>query len=126
MSSKLIKGWYIQGCKHSSLRPLFYQSLGLWPGTVNIKMLGDTGESLILPNERIKGLDLIDLQANQDFLIRACRLKGVEGYQILPIDRTTSEPRGHHSEKVIEIALRKRIEIKDNEELEVELERFED
>jgi hypothetical protein len=123
MSSKLVRGVYVPGCNHSGQRPKFYESLGVWQGSINILMAQGTEESLILPNKRVPGIDPIDV--NQDFLIRACRLKGVTGYQILPIDKATSEPRGHHSDKVIEIALREKIEIKPKEELEVELEGFE-
>lgn len=78
----------------------------------------------MLPNERVPGVDQIDLDANQDFLVRRCRLKGTSGYQILPIDKRTGEPRGHHSDRVIEIALTERIQIESNEKLEVELEGF--
>jgi hypothetical protein len=124
MGSKMVRGVYVFGCNHSGLRPKLYESLGLWRGSINIQLPQETDESLILPNERVQGLDDIDLSANQDFLIRPCRLKGASGSQILPIDKTTNEPRGHHSEKVIEIALRSRIEIKPNEQLEVELEGF--
>jgi len=124
MVSKVVRGVYVHGCNHSRCRPLFYKSLGLWQGTINIKLPEDTSESLIVPNERREGLDPFDLGENQDFLIRACNLKGVDGYQILPIDKTTNDPRGHHSSKIIEIALKKKIEIKPNEELEVEMEGF--
>jgi hypothetical protein len=103
---------------------MFYKSLGLCIGSINIRLPQGTDESLILPNERREGLDPFDIAENQDFLIRPCRLKGVDGYQILPIDKTRNDPRGHHSEKVIEIALKKKIAIKPNEELEVELEGF--
>jgi CTP-dependent riboflavin kinase len=123
MISKLVRGIYTSGCNHSGQRPKFYESLGVWRGSINIQLPQGTNESLILPNKRVLGIDPIDV--NQDFLIRPCRLKGVTGYQILPIDKATSEPRGHHSDKVIEIALREKIEIKLNEELEVELEGFE-
>ncbi len=126
MSSKLISGMYTSGAHHSAYRPLFYQSLGLWQGTINIQLPRDTSESLILPNKRVEGLDQIDLDHNQDFLIRRCMLKGVEGYQVLPIDKTTEKPRGHHSSKIIEIALKDKIPIQAHEELEVELEGFED
>jgi hypothetical protein len=124
MGSRVVRGIYVPGHNHSGLRPKFYESLGLWKGTINIQLLPETDESLILPNERVPGLDPIDLNENQDFLIRPCRLKSGSGYQILPINKTTSQPRGHHSEKVIEIALTKKVEIKPNEELEVELEGF--
>ena len=126
MVSKLVRGVYVSGCNHSPLRPLFYASLGLWQGTINIQLPKDISESLIFPNKEKEGLDPIDLNANQDFLIRRCRLKGVEGYQILPIDKTTSAPRGHHSSKIIEISLEEKIELKPREELEVELRDFEE
>jgi hypothetical protein len=124
MSSQRVRGFYVSGHNHSGLRPRFYESLGLWRGTINIQLPRETDESLILPNQRVPGLDPIDLDANQDFLVRPYSLKGDRGYQILPIDKTTSEPRGHHSEKVIEIALTTKIEIKPYEELEVELKGF--
>ena len=125
MNSKFVRGLYISGYKHSRLRPRFYESLGLWQGTINIQLPRETDESLIIPIERRAGLDPIDLESNQDFLIRACRLKGVEGFQVLPVDKTTSEPRGHHSSRIIEISLKNEIEITPNEELEVELKGFE-
>lgn len=125
MSSKFVRGYYVSGCNHSGSRPLFYKSLGLCKGTVNIKLPEDTSESLIIPSERREGLDPIDLEAKQAFLIRACRLKGVDGYQVLPIDKTTNEPKGHHLSKIIEISLRNKIELTPNEELEVELQGFE-
>jgi hypothetical protein len=123
MGSRVVSGFYISGCNHSGLRPKFYESLRLWKGTINIQLPPETDESVILPNKRVPGLDPID--SNQDFLVRPCRLKGGSGYQILPIDKTTSVPRGHHSEKVIEISLTTKIEIRPNEKLEVELEGFE-
>jgi hypothetical protein len=126
VSSKTLKGVYTNGSNHSGRRPLFYKSLGLYQGSINIQLPQDTDESSILPNERVTGLDPIDLNANQDFLIRSCRLKGVEGYQILPINKTTKEPHGHHSSKIIEIALKDKIPIQPKEQLEVELEGFED
>jgi len=120
----MVSGIYVCGCNHSGLRPKFYESLGLWRGTINVQLPQETDESLILPYKRVPGLDPIDLDAHQDFLIRPCRLKGFSGYQILPIDKTTGLPRGHHSEKVIEIALKEEIEIAPNEKLNVELEGF--
>src|ERR1700688_926606 len=122
MASKIVKGIYVHCLNHSRKRPNFYKSLGLHQGTINIKLPEETDESLILPNRRVQGVDLIDVE--QDFLIRDCRLKGFEGYQILPIDKKTGEPRGYHEHKIIEIALREEIEIKSNEELEVELQGF--
>ncbi len=78
---------YVPGCNHSGLRPKFYESLGLWQGTINFQLPRGTDEPLILPNKRVPGLDPIDLSANQDFLVRPCRLKGGSGYQILPMIR---------------------------------------
>ena len=121
MSSKFVRGFYVVGCNHAGFRPPFYKSLGLWQGSINIQLPHDTNESLIVPRERRAGLDPIDLRANQDFLIRACRLKGAEGYQVLPIDKTTNKPTGHHASKIIEIALKIRIDIKPNGDLVVEL-----
>jgi hypothetical protein len=124
MRSQVLEGIYVPGCNHSGFRPKFYESLGLWQGTINIQLPPETDESLMLPDQRVSGVDQIDLDANQDFLVRRCRLKRASGYQILPIDKKTGEPRGHHSDKVIEIALTERIQIKSNEKLEVELEGF--
>jgi CTP-dependent riboflavin kinase len=124
MGSRVVSGTYVSGHNHSARSPKFYESLGLWKGTINVQLPRETDESVILPKERVPGLDPFDQNENQDFLIRPCRLKGVSGYQIVPIDKTTSAPRGHHSEKVIEIALTKEIEIKPDEELEVKLEGF--
>jgi hypothetical protein len=124
MASKVVKGAYVLGCSHSGRRPKLYDSLGLYRGSINIQLPQGTDESSIIPVLEVPGLDSFDLTENQNFLIRRCRLKGVEGYQILPIDKTTGKPRGHHAEKVIEIALREKIDIKPNEELEVELEGF--
>jgi hypothetical protein len=126
MGSKSVRGVYVSGANHSPLRPMFYKSLCLWQGTINIQLPAETDEYFIVPNERTEGLDPIDLEANQDFLIRVCKLRGVDGYQILPIDKTTKAPRGHHSSKIIEIALREKIKLEPNEELEVELQGFED
>jgi hypothetical protein len=118
-----VRGRYIGGCNHSVHRPLFFKSLGLWQGTINIQLPPDTDTSLVTPREKVVGLDPID--ASQDFLIRPCRLKGVAGYQVLPIKKGTGEPQGHHAEKVIEVALTKKIPLTPTEELEVELEGFE-
>jgi hypothetical protein len=125
LASKFVRGRYVPGSNHSRFRPKFYESLGLWQGSINIQLPADTDERLMIPNHRTPGCDPIDFDANQDFLIRACKLKGVVGYQILPIDKKTSEPRGIHAAKRIEIALKEKIGIKANEELEVELEGFE-
>ena len=59
--------------------------------------------------------------SNEDFLIRPCKLKAVVGDQILPIDKVTGDPRGHHASKKIEISLKKEIELRPDEEIEVEL-----
>ena len=125
MGSKLVRGIYRSGVSHAQLRPKFYASLGLWQGTINVQLPVGTEERLIIPTVRVPGRDPFDLNENQDFLIRACRLKGVSGYQILTIDKTTNVPRGHHSEKVIEIALKEKIDITLYEMLDVELEGFE-
>jgi hypothetical protein len=126
VSSKFVSGIYINGYNHSGNRPLFYQSLHLRQGTINIQLPQVTYEALDLPKERVQGRDQFDLDHNQDFLIRRCRLKEIEGYQVLPVDKNTGEPRGHHVLKVIEISLERDIELKLNEVLEVELEGFED
>jgi hypothetical protein len=126
VSSKLVRGTYTGGAHHSERRPQFYKLLGLRQGTINMQLPQDTSASLILPNKRIRGLDQFDLEHNQDFLIRRCVLKKVEGYQVLPIDKTTGEPRGHHAEKVIEISLADDIGLTLGENLEVELKDFED
>jgi CTP-dependent riboflavin kinase len=116
----------VSGLQHSQFRPKFCQDLGLWQGTINIQLPAATDESILIPLDKIPGRDPIDFDSNQDFLIRPCKLKGISGYQILPIDKTTGEPRGHHSAKLIEITLRERIDLQPGEELEVELQGFED
>jgi hypothetical protein len=125
MPSKFLKGTYVSGCGHSKHRPKFYESLGLWRGSINVQLATGTDEKWMLPNQRVPSCDPIDFEANQDFLVRTCRLKGVTGYQLLPIDKTTGVPRGHHASKQIEIALVKKIELKAGEQLEVELDGFE-
>jgi hypothetical protein len=126
LGSKFLKGKYVSGMNHSGFRPKLYESLGLWQGTINIQLSAETDDAVLIPSEKVPGCDPFDSAANQDFAIRACRLKGVLGYQILPIDKTTSEPRGHHGSKRIEIALKEEIELEPDEELEVELQGFED
>ena len=126
MGSKFVTGTYVSGLQHSQFRPKFCQDLGLWQGTINIQLPAATDESILIPLDKIPGRDPIDFDSNQDFLIRPCKLKGISGYQILPIDKTTGEPRGHHSAKLIEITLRERIDLQPGEELEVELQGFED
>ena len=124
MASRKVKGVYVNGWNHSGDRPKFYESLGLWRGSINIQLPPQTDGSLILPGRRVEGLDPVDM--NQYFLIRPCKLRDSSGFQILPVDKNTDEPKGHYAEKVIEISLREKIEIKPNEELEVELQDFED
>ena len=124
VSSKLFRGTYVSGLGHSGRRPRLYESLRLWQGTINIKLPGNTDMRDLIPCDRTPGIDPFDFEENQDFLVRPCKLKGVHGYQLLPINKTTGEPRGHHASKVIEISLKERIELKPNEELEVELEGF--
>jgi hypothetical protein len=94
-------------------------------GSINVQLAGGIDENWILPNRRVPGCDPIDFESNQDFLIRPCHLKGVAGYQILPIDKTTCAPQGHHASRQIEITLVKEIELEPGEELQVELEGFE-
>jgi hypothetical protein len=125
MGSKFLSGVYVSGVNDSRHRPKFYESLGMWQGTVNIQLPAETDERWILPCQRVTGRDPIDFEAKQDFLVRRCRLKGVAGYQVLPIDKTTGAPRGHHASKRIEITLVRRIDLEQGEELEVELEGFE-
>ena len=122
MASKFVKGTYVSGCGHSVHRPNFYRRLRMWQGTINIQLMAGTDEHILIPNERVQGADPID--KDQYFLVRRCRLKGVAGYQILPIDKRTNIPQGHHASKTIEITLEQRIELKEREELEVELEGF--
>ena len=123
MASVFVRGAYVTGCNHSKYRPKLYEYLGSWQGTINIQIPAETDERLLLPTERISGRDLID--SDQDFLLRSCKLKGVVGYQILPIDKLTGEPRGHHALKRIEISLKEQIDLQPNEKIEVELQGFE-
>jgi CTP-dependent riboflavin kinase len=126
VSSRFFRGTYVSGFGHSGRRPRFYESLGLWRGTINIQLPGDTDMRDLIPCERKPGLDPFDSEENenQDFLVRPCKLRGVRGYQLLPINKITGEPRGHHADKVIEISLKEQIELAPGEELEVELEGF--
>lgn len=78
----------------------------------------------MLPNDGIPGRDPIAIRAGQDFLIRPSKLKGVVGYQILPIDKAAGDPTGHHSLKRIEISLIIEIELRPDEEIDVELQGF--
>ena len=93
MGSIIVRGTYVSGLKHSPRRPKLYQDLGLWQGTINIQLPAETDQNILIPNERIPGRDPFDSEENQDFLIRRCKLKGVLGYQILPIDKATGAPK---------------------------------
>jgi hypothetical protein len=123
VASRFVKGIYVDGLQHSAIRPKLYQHLGLWQGTINIQLSHDADEDVLIPNKIIPGLDPID--DDQKFLIRACTLKGVAGYQILPIDKQTGAPRGHYEQKQIEVSLKHKIDLRPHEELEVELQGFE-
>lgn len=124
MASRVVRGVYVNGSNHSPLRPKFYKSMGLWQGSINIRLPAEIDESLIIPKKRVEGLDPID--ADQYFLIRPCKLKDRRGFQILPVKKSTGDLQGHHAEGVIEIALTEKIELTANEQLEVELEDFDD
>jgi CTP-dependent riboflavin kinase len=129
MASKLVRGTYIRdGNKHSKLRPKLYQRLGMYQGTINIQLPAEIYALLPLPNQRVPGLDPIDspTQHNQDFLVRRCKMNGAEGYQVLPVHKTSGEPRGLHAWKLIEITLKEEIKLRDGEELEFELQDFDD
>jgi hypothetical protein len=105
------------------MRPKLYRHLGLRQGTINIQLSHDVGEDVLIPSVIIPGLDPIDV--DQNFRIRPCNLKGVSGYQILPTDKQTGAPRGHYEQKQIEVSLSREIDLRPNEELEVELQGFE-
>lgn len=105
------------------MRPKLYQHLGLWQGTINIQLSHDTADDVLIPTEIIPSFDPIDI--NQEFRIRACSLKGVSGYQILPIDKLTGAPKGHYEWKQIEVSLKDKIDLLPHEELDVELLGFE-
>jgi CTP-dependent riboflavin kinase len=124
LASQFVKGRYVSGWNHSRFRPNLYRRLGTWPGTINIQLPADTDERILIPNERVIGHDQIDANSNQDFLVRRCKVKGILGYQILPIDKTMSVPRGYHAVRRIEVALKQKIELQPSEELEVELQEF--
>lgn len=129
MASKLVRGTYIRdGNKHGKLRPKLYQRLGMRQGTINVQLPAEIYDRLPLPNQRVPGLDPIDSpsQHNQDFLVRRCKMNGEEGYQVLPIHKMSGEPRGLHAWKLIEITLIKEITLQEREELEVELQDFDD
>ena len=119
-----MKGRYVSGCGHGKLRPEFYRRLGTQQGTINIQLPLSTGDDVLIPTDPMPGFDPIDV--DQKFRIRACKLKGVAGYQILPVDKTTGAPRGHYSDKQIEISLKEKIDLERNEDLEVELQGFGD
>jgi hypothetical protein len=119
-----VTGIYVSGYNHSRFRPTFYRDLRLWQGTINIKLPAETDDGGLIPDERIRGRDPID--ANQDFLIRPCKLTGFLGYQILPINKATGKPNEYHGSKTIELSLKEKIYLQPNEELEVELQGFKD
>ena len=124
MSSRIVRGKYVPGCGHSRHRPLFYAKLRLRCGTLNMIVEAGTEQSILIPITRVPGCDPIDF--DQDFLIRPCFLKQVGGYQILPVTKSTNKLAGHHAEGIIEIALFKTIDVKPGDELEVELQDYED
>lgn len=124
MSSKFVRGKYISGCGHSVHRPKFYEEMKLHRGTINILVEPGTQQSILVPTMKVPGYDPIDM--HQEFLIRPCVLKRASGYQILPIDKSTGMVAGHHAGGIIEIALCKRIDLRPEEELEVELQGYED
>ncbi len=124
-NSKLVKGIYVSGSNHSVKRPKFYEHLGLRQGTINILLSMESYQSILLPTKRVAGIDAFDLEENQDFLIRPCVLKGVSGFQILPINRTTDAPQGLHAVNILEISLIRHVEIKHDDVLEVELQDYE-
>jgi hypothetical protein len=126
LASKFVRGQYVPGWNHSRFRPNLYRHLGMWQGTINIQLPTETDDRILIPVERVVGDDQVDVRSNQDFLVRRCKLKGTNGYQILPIDKTMNVPRGYHAVKRIEVTLRQRIEVQIGEELEVELLGFED
>jgi hypothetical protein len=126
LGSKFVTERYVPGWNHSRFRPNLYQHLEMWQGTINIQLPAETDERILIPNERVIGYDQIDVKSNQDFLVRRCRLKGILGYQILPIDKTMNVPRGYHAVKRIEVTLKQKIDLQHGEELEVELQGFED
>jgi hypothetical protein len=116
----------VSGSNHSRFRPKLYERLGLWQGTINIQLSAETYKAILIPTKRVPGCDEFDFDEHQDFLVRPCKLKGTLGYQILPIDKKTSAPRGLHAANTIEIALTAKIDLKAGEELHVELQGFED
>lgn len=123
--SKFVKGMYVAGSNHSPRRPKFYENLALRQGTINVQLSPEAYGSILLPTKRVPGVDKFDFEENQDFLIRPCVLKGVRGYQLLPIDKTTGRPRGLHGGNIIEVSLVMDIDVKCGEELEVELQGYE-
>jgi len=124
MSSRIVRGKYVQGCAHSDLRPKFYERMQLHRGTINILVEAGTRQSILIPTIRVPGCDPIDV--DQDFLIRPCILKGTSGYQILPVTKSTGRLAGHHAEGKIEITLVREIDLLPEERLEVELYGYED
>jgi hypothetical protein len=98
--------------------------MGLHRGTINILIEAGPQQDVLVPTIKVQGYDPID--ADQDFLVRPCILKDTAGYQILPITRSTGRPAGHHAEGQIEVALVKKIDVQLGEELQVELQGYDD
>jgi CTP-dependent riboflavin kinase len=126
LGSRIVTGEYVPGLGHSQRRPKLYRYLGTFRGTINIQHALEMDDALLIPNEIVEAQDQCDVDEKQDFLVRRCKLNGVEGYQILPFDRVTSVARGHHAFKKIEVTLKEEIKIQHGDRLDVELLDFED
>ena len=53
MDSVFVKGTYVSGFGHSKYRPRLYEALGLWQGTINIQLPGETDERFLIPDKRL-------------------------------------------------------------------------
>lgn len=126
MGSRIVTGEYVSGLNHSIHRPKLVEFLKTFPRTINIQLPKEVDYDILIPNLLVNGQDECDLSAGQDFFVRYCRLNGVEGFQILPVEKATNIPRGHHAFKKIEISLKRKINIRHGDHLEVELLDFED
>jgi CTP-dependent riboflavin kinase len=123
----VIKGTYIRNqCgQFKNDRPKFYAEVErqtgvkLERGTLNIRCVPEDFVEIPEPSIRIEGVDDIDIEHNQYLLIGVCWISGIQGYQILPMEKPNSR-RGHHAEGIIEVSLEKKLDdLRDGEELEV-------
>ena len=123
----VIKGTYIrnQYGQFKYDRPKFYAEVErqtgvrLEQGTLNIQCVPEDFVEIPEPSIRIEGLDQIDIDANQFLRIGPCSIRGIQGFQILPVEKPNRK-RGHHDDGIIEVSLEKTLDdLRGGEELEV-------